>query len=123
MTLQGPEGMQAVRTLGTGSLSRVRVIHLAATNLYWFEVDSSKQQQSLHASREESELSATTDPTLPAWALSSKPLFPMELLGLKESATNKGVGKSTDRQCIESSETSETMERLSKKAKFWQQRY
>ena len=111
--------MRAVTTLGSGILSSVRVIHLAAQNLFWFEVDS--DNPSLHG---HSAVHASPEPrskaVLPAWALSNKPLFPLRQIA--DERDLRLVGDSNN-DFDHASEASEVAQRLSRKAKHWQQRY
>lgn len=107
--------MQAVSTLGSGSLSRVRVIHLAATNLYWFEVDSVGGRPSI---KEGSGNANNQSSALPAWVLSAKPLFPAQTTGKRsdmESYCEDGPEETSVHQLAE--------DRLTKRAKHWQQRF
>ena len=111
--------MRAVSTLGSGMLSCVRVIHLAAQNLFWFEVDSDspslQRDLAAYASPEPRSKAA-----IPAWALSNKPLFPSAQM------TDEGesrLAEDSDRNREPADNTSDIAKRLSRKAKHWQQRY
>lgn len=110
--------MRAVSTLGSGILSCVRVIHLAAQNVFWFEVDSDQPclRRDLAAfNRPEPRSKAA----IPAWALSNKPLFPTAQ-NSNQIEFNKDEKGHKDGDIYDASEM---VERLSKKAKHWQQRY
>ena len=105
-------------TLGSGSLSSVRVIHLAAQNLYWFEVDS--DSPSLRGESAAYPLAEPRSKTaLPAWALSNKPLFPSALISRQSTPIDDGWGKKGG----DLREASEMADCLGQKAKHWQQRY
>lgn len=125
--------MRAVRTLGSGTLSRVRVIHLAAQNLFWFEVNSAGPFP-LSIKRETLGVSQMTQPSMPAWALGSKPLFPSKSLQQKAADLESEDSQHIDQdaplegalshaglscQAIDS----QALQSLSKKAKVWGQRY
>ena len=111
--------MRAVSTLGSGMLSSVRVIHLAAQNLFWFEVDS--DNPSLHR---DLATYASPEPRLkaaiPTWALSNKPLFPLRQNAEEEESN---LNNDSSKGCDHGSDLSEVAQRLSRKAKHWQQRY
>lgn len=121
-TLQGPQGMRAIRTFGPGSLSNVRVIPLAAHTVFWFEVNAAKaveQIQPIFIASLAGHVECT-QPDMPAWALSSKPLFPQEALRRSKRPyleEDSSQGSLNHLDCLEEAQ------RLSDRAKRWRERY
>lgn len=118
-SVQGPEGMRAVSIQGNGRLSRVRVIHLAAQNLFWFEVKSA----AAHSTNETSKTAIASKRATPQWARTTKPLVPEEALRYMATKQQRDDAISEGSQAVDATTNEGSTVGLSKKAKLWQERF
>ena len=119
---KGPKGMQAVRVLGRGGVTNVRVIQLSAQHIFWFDVEVAESLKPFQPVRGLSLQPGVSRSHIPAWAQSTTPLFPAQIL--RDSAKKRAALRDDPApDGLSKSESIQTSDRLTKRSKTWQQRY